>query len=41
MALNADIERAVAHRAGDAEEDIAIGELATVQRHLRADRPCR
>jgi hypothetical protein len=36
VALDADIERAVAQRSRNAEEDIAIRELAPVQRNARA-----
>ena len=36
VALDADIEGAVAHGPGDAEEDIPVGELAPVQRDARA-----
>src|SRR5687768_9585851 len=36
MTLDADIERAVAQRPGNAEEDIAVGELPPVQRDAGA-----
>ena len=35
VAFNADLQRAVAHRAGNAEDYIAIVDLAVVQRPLR------
>jgi hypothetical protein len=36
MALDADIECAVAQRPGHAEKDVPVGELAPVQRNARA-----
>jgi hypothetical protein len=35
MALNADLEDTIAHGAGNAQNDIAIVDLAVVQRNLR------
>jgi hypothetical protein len=47
VAVDADFQRTVAERAGNAEDDVAIVDLAVVERHLRplvdlaADQPAR